>query len=116
MEAKNSLRYIIGKRIRDNRKRKGWTQEQLAEKASMHPTYVGKAERGEKSLTLDSLENIVNALEITYEELFKYIKPSAASTENPVLWQIVNTLSTKSADDQSKALSLLEFIFEWKEK
>lgn len=112
----NSLRYIIGKRIRDKRKEKGWTQEELAEKAAMHPTYIGKVERSEKSLTLDSLENIVNALDITYEELFKYIKPSADSTENPVLWQIVKALSVKSIDDQKKILVLLEFMFKWMEK
>lgn len=116
METANKLRYIVGERIKNIRKEKGWTQEQLAEKAGMHPTYIGKLERGEKSLTLDSLENVVNALDMTYEELFKYIKPSTESAENPVLWQIVNTLSGKSIDDQKKAKHLLEFMFEWKEK
>lgn len=115
METGNSLRYIIGERIKNIRKEKGWTQEQLAEKAGMHPTYIGKAERGEKSLTLDSLENVVNALDITYEELFKYIKPST-DTENPVLWEIVNTLCGKSLDDQKKVLSLLKFLVEWNGK
>lgn len=116
MESANKLRYIVGERIKNRRKEKGWTQEQLAEKAGMHPTYIGKLERGEKSLTLDSLENVVIALDTTYEELFRYIKPSTVSTENPVLWQIIDILSSKSIDDQKKALNLLEFMFQWREK
>lgn len=112
-----NLRYIIGERIKSKRKEKGLTQEQLAEKANMHPTYIGKMERGDKSATLDSLEKVIAALDMSYEELFKYIQPSSLENEeNSVLWQIINILNAKSIDDQRKALSLLEFMFEWKEK
>ena len=110
------LRHIIGERIRYKRKEKGLTQEQLAEKADMHSTYIGKLERGDKAATIDSLEKVVTALNVPYEELFRLIQPTAQSAENAVLWQIVNILNTKSIDDQKKALSLLEFIFDWKEK
>ena len=36
----------LGKKLREIRKGKGLTQEQLAEKVSIHPTYVGKLEGG----------------------------------------------------------------------
>lgn len=112
-----NLRNIIGQRIRDKRKEKGWTQEELAEKTGMHPTYVGKLERGEKGATIDSLEKIVNALDVTFEELFKYIQPSTTeSDENPILWQIVDVLNSKNINDQKAVLKFIDFMFEWKEK
>jgi XRE family transcriptional regulator, regulator of sulfur utilization len=36
------LRNIIGERIRDKRKEKGLSQEELAERAGIHPTYIGQ--------------------------------------------------------------------------
>ena len=111
------LRHIIGERIKNKRKEKGWTQEQLAEKTGMHPTYVGKMERGDKSATLDSLEKVVNALDLSYVELFKDIQPSSDEfSKNHVLHQIINRLNMKSLDDQKAALSLIDFMFQWKEK
>ena len=40
---------IIGRRIRGFRKQKKLSQEALAEKCDLHPTYIGQLERGEKS-------------------------------------------------------------------
>lgn len=111
------LRHIIGERIKNKRKEKGWTQEKLAEKSGMHPTYVGKIERRDKSATLDSLEKVVNALDLSYVELFKDIQPSSNEYDkNHVLHQIINKLNMKSPDDQKAALRLIDFMFEWKEK
>lgn len=111
------LRHIIGERIKNTRKQNGLTQEQLAEKASMHPTYIGKLERGDKSATLDSLEKVVNALGLTYVELFKDIQPSSdEENKNHILYEIINRLNMKSIDDQKAALELFDFMFQWKEK
>ena len=55
----------LGKRIRTERIDKKMTQEELAERAVLHPTYIGQVERGEKSLTITSLEKIVEGLGIS---------------------------------------------------
>jgi transcriptional regulator with XRE-family HTH domain len=39
---------VLGDSIRQHRKRAGLSQEQLAEKADLHPVYIGKIERGEQ--------------------------------------------------------------------
>ncbi len=61
----------IGQRIRVNRQRIGMTQEELAEKADLHHTYIGQVERGEKNLTIVSLEKILNALNVSFHEIFE---------------------------------------------
>lgn len=52
----------FGEKIRKLRLAKGWTQEELAEKAGLHPTYIGGVERGERNLGLDNLLKLARAL------------------------------------------------------
>lgn len=52
----------FGKNIRRLRLAKEWTQEELAERAGLHPTYVGGIERGERNLGFDNLLKIARAL------------------------------------------------------
>ena len=71
----NTLTKELGRRIRAERTAKKMTQEELAERAGLHPTYIGQVERGEKSLTVASLEKIVEGLEISFSDLFENIRP-----------------------------------------
>jgi transcriptional regulator with XRE-family HTH domain len=59
----------FGKQVREKRIQKGLSQEKLAEKASLHRTYIGMIERAEKNITLLNIEKIARALEITISEL-----------------------------------------------
>ena len=52
----------VGRRIRELRQKKGWSQEKLAEEASLHRTYIGQVERGEKSIGVNRLRRIAMAL------------------------------------------------------
>lgn len=65
-----------GRRIRSLRQQEGFTQELLAEKAELHPVYIGQVERGEKNLTLNSLAKILAALHVTFSDFFEGIEPS----------------------------------------
>ena len=55
---------IVGRALRSARKRKGWSQEELASAAGLHRTYVGAVERGERNLSLLSLCRLAKALRI----------------------------------------------------
>ena len=59
----------VGKKIRDYRTKKGWSQEKLALEAELHRAYIGQIERGEKNLGLKNLEKIAKTLEIRSEDL-----------------------------------------------
>jgi transcriptional regulator with XRE-family HTH domain len=60
---KSNILEKFGERLKQLRKVKGLSQEQLAEKANLHRTYIGMIERAEKNITLLNIEKIANALE-----------------------------------------------------
>ena len=60
---------IIGEAIRRFRKRAALSQEDLAEKADLHPVYVGELERGEESASVMALMRIAKALGVRVRDL-----------------------------------------------
>lgn len=61
----------FGRRIRDLRKSKGYSQESFADHANIHRTYMGGIERGERNPTLTTIYRLADALEVDPSELFK---------------------------------------------
>ena len=61
----------FGKRVKEERIKKGLSQEKLAEKAQVHRTYIGMIERAEKNITLVNIEKIANALDMPIHKLIK---------------------------------------------
>jgi transcriptional regulator with XRE-family HTH domain len=66
-----NVRKELGKRIRELRKIKGLTQEELGEKANLSYKFVGELERGTVNVSLDSLFRISQALDIYIGDLFR---------------------------------------------
>ena len=62
-------RKIIGDTIRRYRTQARLSQEELAEKAELHPVYVGKIERGEQWISLHALLRIATALGVRVRDL-----------------------------------------------
>lgn len=61
----------VGQRIKKLRSDLGLSQEKLALKADLDRTYIAGVENGKRNLSLKSLEKIVLALEISFEDFFK---------------------------------------------
>jgi transcriptional regulator with XRE-family HTH domain len=55
-------RIRFGKTVRKLRLAKAWTQEELADRARLHPTYIGGIERGERNLGFDNIVKLARAL------------------------------------------------------
>lgn len=66
-----SLRNKFGKKIRELRRHKGWSQEDFADKAGLHRTYIGSVERGDQNVSIDNIEKIAKTLGCSLEQLFK---------------------------------------------
>ena len=64
----------LGKQLKIIRKEKGLTQEQLAEKVGIHPTYVGKLEGGKSNLSTLLLFKISRALGVKLSKIFEFDK------------------------------------------
>jgi transcriptional regulator with XRE-family HTH domain len=62
----------FGQRVRQLRKEKNLSQEELSFRADLHRTYIGMIERAEKNITLVNIEKIANALETSIYNLLKF--------------------------------------------
>lgn len=70
MSTARDYRVILGETIREQRMRAGFTIEALAEKADLHPNYLGRVERGEEHASVSALIRVAKALDIRVRELF----------------------------------------------
>lgn len=64
------IQKAFGARVRALRLRKGLSQEQLAELASLHRTYVSSVELGERNISLKNIHRLARALGVSAQELF----------------------------------------------
>lgn len=97
----------VGRKLRSYRRKMGMTQEELAEKAELHYTYIGQVERGEKNLTLVSMEKILNALDVSFAELFEDIGTQTDPEETDIASQCYMLISDKDKEDQEKIYHIL---------
>lgn len=70
MEVNKDILIKFGNNVRNLRKQKGISQEQLAFNANLHRTYIGMIERAERNVTLLNINKIANALNIPIKDLF----------------------------------------------
>lgn len=70
MDSNSEILIKFGNRVRELRKLKNLSQEELAFRADVHRTYIGMIERAEKNITLLNIEKIANALEVSINDLF----------------------------------------------
>jgi len=66
------LRRQLGQRIRQLRKARGWTQQELAERAELDYKYLGAVERGERNITIDNIEKIAAGFGLEAHQLFLF--------------------------------------------
>lgn len=64
---------IFGSIVRELRAARGWTQEQLAERADMNASYLGFVERGDNVPTLTIIIQIAEGLGVAPEELMREV-------------------------------------------
>lgn len=69
-----TIQELVGTRVRELRKAKGWTLETLAEKADKHYTYIGGLERGVRNVTLEVLHDVATALGVPIMQLFAFCR------------------------------------------
>ena len=63
---------LLGKRLRELRKRKGINQEKLAELINVDPTTISNIENGKNYPSLVTLENLLDVLNSSFMEAFDF--------------------------------------------
>lgn len=84
-------RKALARKLRVLRLVRGWTQEDLAEASGLHRTYVSLVERGRCNISLDNLERLAEALELSLPELFSTLD----ATRERMLAMLDKTLKRK---------------------
>lgn len=103
----------LGQRIREERLRLHLTQAQLAEDIDISDTYMGSIERGERSLTLDTLVRLVNRLGVTVDYL---LADSVADTDSNILDQFKQITDGQPMERKQLAINVLRTIFAYFEE
>ena len=69
MSAIQKHRRLLGEAVREKRKKAGFSQERLAERADLSTVFISRIERGVESPTVDNLVKIARALGVRVREL-----------------------------------------------
>jgi transcriptional regulator with XRE-family HTH domain len=67
----SDARKVFAARLRQIRQLKGLSQEELADMAGLHRTYIGSVERSERNISIDNMARLAEALEVGIIELLK---------------------------------------------
>jgi transcriptional regulator with XRE-family HTH domain len=70
MNRSNYVKSRFGLAVKQRRQEIGISQEVLAERAELHRTYIGDIERGARNLSLENIEKLAKALQISISDLF----------------------------------------------
>jgi transcriptional regulator with XRE-family HTH domain len=101
---------LFGNRIRSIREAANLSRERAAERAETGANYLGEVERGEKFPTLEMIERIAAALDVSPSAFFEY---EAEEIDNEILMsKLQRLLSRLSTEQLQQALRLLKALFQ----
>ncbi|MBD5549137.1 MAG: helix-turn-helix transcriptional regulator [Lachnospiraceae bacterium] len=103
----------LGKRIREERLRLNLTQAQLAESIDISDTYMGAIERGERSLTLDTLVRLVNRLGVTVDYM---LSDSVSGNDINIIEQFKQIIDGQPLERKQMAIGILRTVFSYFDK
>jgi XRE family transcriptional regulator, regulator of sulfur utilization len=106
------VRKFLGQRLRALRKQRGLSQERLGERSSLSGKFIGEVERGEKSISIDSLYHVSVALEIPLRELTDVRADRQATVPTEEAEKIFALVSgRRRPEDVRKAYKVLQALF-----
>jgi transcriptional regulator with XRE-family HTH domain len=109
---------LVGDNIRQLRKIRGLSQEQLAFRAEINASYMGQVERGEKNPTIDVLSKIAKALHTPLEDIVNVSNVTDATdeTENEgYATKIVHQINNLSLKEQEAVYRFVKQLVQFKD-
>src|SRR5882672_5544616 len=102
------VRKFLAQRVRALRTQRGLSQGRLGDRAGLSGKFIGEVERGEKSISIDSLYRVSVALEIPLRELTD-VRAAVPSEEAEKIFALVS--GRRRHEDIRKAYRVLQAIF-----
>lgn len=91
---------FVGERIKSLRKSKGLTQANLGEQVDLPQPYIGGIEKGERNISLETLQKLIEALDVTPAELFRHFENELPNKEMfEILDRINEVLSQRNIEE-----------------
>lgn len=103
----------IGKNIRKYRTAKGLRQEDLAEQTDLSINYIGMIERGEKTPSLETFINIVNAIGVSSDVILSDVLKNGYVIKNSLLGDKLENLYT---EDRNKIYDVIDTMIKHSRK
>jgi transcriptional regulator with XRE-family HTH domain len=75
MSNDKELQKLFGRNVRQLREARGLTQEEFSQKAGINRPYLGGVERGQRTICMDNIAKIAQALAVNPDVLFKSDSP-----------------------------------------
>jgi len=97
----------LGATIRAFREAEDLSREELAERAGLHPNYLGSVERGETNAGIENVVKIAKALKVPPHRL---LMPKSGDSVDE-LWALISTADVKTS---ALILKLLRAVKEWR--
>ncbi|MGF0470169.1 helix-turn-helix domain-containing protein [Lysinibacillus fusiformis] len=114
-----SLVKLVGSNIKEMRKMKKLTQEELAEKCGLQTSYLAGVERGDRNITIQTLEKIIEGLEETPSIIFKFDSLNFDNKyfeKKELIMILQNLIEDKSETEVRLLLKIANEIFNTYEK
>ena len=104
------VRKFLGTRLRALRKQRALSQERLGERSGLSGKFIGEVERGEKSISIDSLYRVSVALEIPLRDLTDVRERNQATNEDAErIFALIS--GRRRAEDLRRAYEVLRAMF-----
>lgn len=104
----------LGTAIRQARVSNGLTQEKVAETLNLSDSYIGQIERGERSVTLDTLEKLCNVLNINMGFLLLDSDDLLGENDNAIS-KLAIIFAGKTPSQKEKLLNIISSIIDYGE-
>lgn len=98
---------LLGKRIKELRKQRGYTQDFLAEKLKIEPRQLSKLETGKHYPSFETIIALLETFNITFEELVSYEHLQNTENVREIMLKSIQELPNDKLKDTYKLLRCL---------
>ena len=104
------LRQAFGKRLKELRKQKGWTQKELANRLDIRYSHLNKYENGMHAPPLEKLIQLSDIFDVSLDFLVKGLPMEDAPIRSELLHKRFKALETFDQEDQATVINVIDAI------